>query len=209
MPGEYELSVFINCPFDRAYRKLFHAVVFTVHDCGYIARSALEISDTSQVRIDKILRVISECGIGLHDISRTELDPKSRLPRFNMPLELGMFLGAKAYGTRRQKRKLCLVLDRSPHRYQRFCSDIAGQDISVHGRNVARAIGAVRDFLRSAAPARVIILGGAKIHQRYQRFAQELPAMARELGQTKENLTFRDYTWFVSVWLKEHAVPKA
>lgn len=207
MRSEYELSVFINCPFDQAYRKLLYAIVFTVHDCGYIARSALELTDTSQVRITKILRIISECRIGIHDISRTELDRKTKLPRFNMPLELGMFLAAKEYGPPKQRRKLCLVLDRSPHRYQKFCSDIAGQDISTHGRNVGRAIHAVRDFLRSAAPSNVIIPGDAKIHQRYLQFSAGVPALCRALGQTRDNLTFRDYTGFVSGWLKKHAVP--
>ncbi len=205
MRSEYDASVFINCPFDPAYRKLFHAIVFTVHDSGYIARSALELTDASQVRVSKILQIISECRLGIHDISRTELDRKSKLPRFNMPLELGMFLGAKRYGDARQRRKICLVLDRSPHRYQKFCSDIAGQDISTHGRNPERAINAVRDFLRDAAPSDVAIPGGAKIHQRYQRFAGNLPAFCRELGQRKDKLTFRDYTGFVSRWLKQHA----
>lgn len=209
MRSEEKLSVFINCPFDRAYRKLFHAIVFTVHDCGYIARSALEITDTSQVRVNKILEIIAQCRIGIHDISRTELNPKTKLPRFNMPLELGMFLGAKAYGSARQRRKICLVLDRSPYRYQRFCSDIAGQDISTHGRNVKRAIGAVRDFLSNAAGERVLIPGGTKIHQRYLRFSKNLPAFCRELGQTKDDLTFRDFTGFVAQWLKHHAVPRA
>lgn len=209
MRRAYDLSVFINCPFDRAYRKLFHALVFTVHDCGYLARSALEISDASQVRIDKIMQIIAECRIGVHDISRTELDRKSRLPRFNMPLELGLFLGAKSFGARQQKRKLCLVLDRSPHRYQRFCSDIAGQDISVHGRNIGRAVRAVRDFLRAATAPEVLVPGGDKIHQRYLRFSADLPVMCKELGQAKANLTFRDYTWCVYAWLKDHPVRPA
>lgn len=208
MPGDYQLSVFINCPFDRTYRKLLHAIVFAVHDCGYIARSALEITDTSQVRVAKIFRIISEYAIGIHDISRTELDRGTKLPRFNMPLELGMFLGAKHYGDATQRRKLCLVLDRTPHRYQKFCSDIAGQDISTHGRNAERAIHSVRDFLRNAAPSDVIIPGGAKIYQRYLRFSKTVPALCRELGQPKDKLTFRDYTGFVSVWLKEQEEPK-
>ncbi len=207
MDNEYELSVFINCPFDAAYRKLFHAIIFTVHDCGYIARSALELTDTSQVRVNKILEIISQCRIGIHDISRTELDAKSKLPRFNMPLELGMFLGAKEYGDKRQRQKICLVLDRSKYRYQRFCSDIAGQDIATHGRSVPTAISAVRDFLRSAAPANVLIPGETKIHQRYLIFSAGLPAVCRALGQPKDKLTFRDYTAFVARWLKQHAEP--
>src|ERR1700704_4098519 len=113
--AEYRLQVFINCPFDREYRELFYAIVFAVKDCGYNARSALEISDAGEARLAKILKLISECGIGIHDISRTELDRRSKLPRFNMPLELGMFLGAKEYGDQKQRDKICLVLDRSPN----------------------------------------------------------------------------------------------
>ena len=41
----YHESVFINCPFDPAYAALFDTIVFAVHDCGYVARSALELQD--------------------------------------------------------------------------------------------------------------------------------------------------------------------
>ncbi|MEK6375316.1 MAG: hypothetical protein AABO58_21790 [Acidobacteriota bacterium] len=87
-----------NCPLDDVYRQLFEAVVFAVHDCGYIARCALEVDDASEVRIEKIAKIIASCKFGIHDISRTELDAGTDLPRFNMPLELGLFLGAKRFG---------------------------------------------------------------------------------------------------------------
>lgn len=99
----YQKNVFINCPFDPAFRTLLEAIVFTVHDCGFVARSALEADDSSQVRIAKIYRIISDCGFGVHDLSRTELDPTHSLPRFNMPLELGIFLGAKRFGDDTQR----------------------------------------------------------------------------------------------------------
>jgi transcription initiation factor TFIIIB Brf1 subunit/transcription initiation factor TFIIB len=57
----------------------------------------LEVSDASQVRIEKIAGIIAACKFGIHDISRTELDPTTHLPRFNMPLELGLFLGREAF----------------------------------------------------------------------------------------------------------------
>ena len=82
-----------------------NAIVFAVHDCGFMARCALEEEDTSQVRIDKIYAIIADCRYGIHDISRTELDEVSGLPRFNMPLELGIFLGAKKFGVKEQKKK--------------------------------------------------------------------------------------------------------
>jgi hypothetical protein len=112
--------------------KLFHSIVFTVIHCGFRARCAQEIDDSGQVRIDKILKIVEDCQYGIHDLSRTELDRSSRLPRFNMPLELGLFLGAKRFGASLQRRKTCLILDRQPHRYQKFISDIAGQDIRSH-----------------------------------------------------------------------------
>lgn len=83
----YTQSVFVNCPFDAGYAPFFDAIVFAVHDCGFVARCALEIDDGAQVRIDKIFDIIQECKYGIHDISRTEPDERSGLPRFNMPDE--------------------------------------------------------------------------------------------------------------------------
>ena len=202
--AEYRLQVFINCPFDRAYRRLFYAIVFAVLDCGYTARSALEVSDAGELRLEKIFRIISECGLGIHDISRTELETRSRLPRFNMPLELGMFLGAKEFGDERQRSKICLVLDRAPHRYEQFCSDIKGCDINAHRRNPELAIHLVRDFLRAAKP-HVITPGGKIIHQRYRKFLKRLPSLCKKLGLRAGDLIFSDYITFVSDWLMEEA----
>lgn len=203
--AEYRLQVFINCPFDRTYRKLFYAIVFAVKDCGYRARSALEVSDASELRLAKIFRIIGECRIGIHDISRTERDERTRLPRFNMPLELGMFLGAKQFGDAQQRDKLCLVLDRKPHRYEKYCSDIKGCDISAHRRRPETAIRVIRDFLRSTQP--LTIPGGDVIYQRYSRFLDELPLLAANLGLNADTLIFNDYVDIVSRWLKQQDNP--
>lgn len=87
-------AVFINCPFDNDYQPLFDAMVFTILRCGFVPRCALELVDAAGTRIDKIVNIIRECPLGVHDISRTELDSGSHLPRFNMPFELGLFLGS-------------------------------------------------------------------------------------------------------------------
>ena len=39
--AEFEASVFVNCPFDDAYKPMFEAIVFAVFDCGYRPRCAL------------------------------------------------------------------------------------------------------------------------------------------------------------------------
>ncbi|HEX2205345.1 MAG TPA: hypothetical protein VHG91_18695 [Longimicrobium sp.] len=40
--------------------------MFAVHDCGFVARSALELDDGSEVRIEKIKRLIDESRFGIH-----------------------------------------------------------------------------------------------------------------------------------------------
>ena len=111
---EYEKNVFINVPFDRDYQPLFDAIIFTVIICGYRPRCANEISDTVQIRLEKIYKMIKESKFSIHDLSRTELSNGN--PRFNMPLELGIFLGASKFGNKKQKRKVAIVLDKEKNR---------------------------------------------------------------------------------------------
>lgn len=90
-------NVFINCPFDDLYENLFDAILFTVYFCGCNPRCALETDDGSQIRVEKIFSIIKDCDLGVHDISRTDLNI-NHLPRFNMPFEFGIFMGAKKFG---------------------------------------------------------------------------------------------------------------
>ena len=152
--ADYDRQVFLNVPFDKRYRKLQDALVFAIHACGLRARCALEGDDGGQIRFSKILGIVRECRFGVHDLSRTSLDTVNRLPRFNMPLELGVFLGAREYGDRRQRAKSCLILDKERYRYQKFCSDIAGQDIRSHNGNATDALTAVRNWLQASMQSR-------------------------------------------------------
>lgn len=83
-------DIFINCPFDDDYLPLFEATLFAIIACGFRPRCALEVSDGSEVRIDKLYRMIAECRLAIHDLSRVQLGKATKLPRFNMPLELGI-----------------------------------------------------------------------------------------------------------------------
>jgi hypothetical protein len=121
--------VFKNCPFDVTYKPIFDAIVFAVDNLGFVARCALEVDDSGEVRLSKIERIIEECKFGIHEISAVSVDPATRLPRFNMPLELGLFLGCQRYEAVTQAKKASLVLDNEQYRYRIFTSDIAGQDI--------------------------------------------------------------------------------
>jgi hypothetical protein len=197
-------AVFINVPFDRRYRKLFDALVFAIHDCGFLARSAREQDDGSQVRLAKLYEIIGDCRFGIHDLSRTSLDAEHGLPRFNMPLELRIFLGAKKYGGGKQARKSCLILDREPSRYQICCSDSAGLDIRAHYNDVSHAIAAVRDWLRTNRPSSRIP-GAGRMLERYIHFRIELPAIAHLANLEVKELNFLDYRTLVTGWLDENS----
>lgn len=140
-------DVFINCSFDDDFLEVFRAIVFAVKACGFEPRTALDVHDAGDIRIDKIKRLISGCDYGIHDLSAVALDKATSLPRFNMPLELGMSLGAKWYGGPKQKRKRILVLDETAHQYDISTSDISGQDVSAHGSETGKAITCVRNWL--------------------------------------------------------------
>lgn len=194
--------MFINCPFDDEYSPLFDAIVFAIHDCGFVARCTLELDDGAQVRADKIFRIVEKCKYGVHDISRTDLDKTNNLPRFNMPLELGLFLGARHFGGRTQREKVCLILDTDRFRYQKYCSDIAGQDIKGHRNEVAVIIRVVRNWLRtSMAGPNVQLPSGSRMNSRYMLFLAELPEMCNRLHLETEELIFNEYTDLVVGWL--------
>jgi hypothetical protein len=200
----YDENVFINCPFDGEYEALFQALVFSVQLCGFVPRSALELVDGSEVRIDKIVRIIADSRYGIHDLSRTELDSSSHLPRFNMPLELGLFLGAKFYGAEIHRMKAAVIFDSDRYRYQQFCSDIAGQDIRAHHGSERELIRAVRDSLATWR-LDAEIPSGSVIHARYRRFVRRLPRMATDASLRVRELTFNDLTRLIGGWLVNEA----
>jgi len=198
----YEDSVFINVPFDKKYERLFNALVFAVHDCGFIARSALEVDDSAQARVSRILDIVEQSGYGIHDVSRAGIDRHTGLARFNMPLELGFFLGAQRYGGAKQRRKRCLILDRERYRYRNFCSDIAGQDIRTHNDRPRDAIRSVRDWLSTHKT--VQMPGGTAIFGRYEAFRAQLKVQAADVNLEVDELTFGDYTKLVVGWLMKN-----
>lgn len=205
---DYASNVFINCPFDGLYVELRNAMIFAIFDCGFIPRCALEEDNGGHVRFDKIKRLIFDSKFGIHDISRTEVDKDSNLPRFNMPLELGVFIGASRYGDTKQKNKNILILDRDPYRYQAFISDIAGQDIRSHNGEQTQLISHVRNWLNTES-RRKTIPGGIDIHGRYLRFTNDLPIICKNLNLAVNEVTYNDYCNFVSDWLKLNSRPDA
>ena len=193
-------DVFINCPFSKDYEPLFQTIVFTILRAGFWPRCALELDDSSDNRFDKICRIIGECRLGVHDISKTEADPKSKLPRFNMPLELGLFLAAKKFGDQKQSRKKCIIFDSEPYRYQAFLSDISGQDIHAHRSKMSKLISELASWLRAETRDQKIP-GGTAINNEFRKFRKELPALLKTIKLAKNEMTFPDYLKLAETWI--------
>lgn len=197
-------KVFINCPFDGDYLPLFRATVFTVIRSGFDARCALETDDASENRFEKICGIISQCRYGIHDISRTERDPRSKLPRFNMPLELGLFLGAKRFGPKPHSGKRCIVFDRERFRFQAYISDIAGQDIHAHAGEVTALIVDLAMWLRDQS-RQPDIPGGKVIAAEFVSFRQALPRICTKRKLDLDELSFGDYADMIAEYVAASA----
>lgn len=190
-------QVFINCPFDESYFPFIEAATFAILACGYTPRCALEFGDTGYDRLSRIVDLIDQCDFSLHDISCTELDPGSGLPRFNMPFELGVAWGRKR---RKNDRKL-LVIDRAPHRYERSISDLKALDPVSHGGDPLEMVAQVRHWLSSH---QIIPLNGPN-HMKdwHQRFQVSLPHICSESGLDRTRIaeTFKDLVYCSILWL--------
>ena len=194
-------SVFINCPFDDAFRPILRAMVFTIIASGYHPRCALDATDGAEVRLGKIAVMIGDCDWGIHDLSRVEV-ADGEVPRFNMPMELGLHLGARLFGEPRQRRKRALILDGERHRYDRALSDISGQDVESHGNDPAQAIRCVRDWLSDHRPHNAAPLPGARAMQEdYQLFQGEIGALLTAHRLDPAEMTHSDYLYLVRDWL--------
>jgi len=202
---DFDTSVFINCPFDDDYKPLMWAIVFAILSCGFSPRSAMEENDAAAIRLDKIKSLIEDSRMGIHDISRTELDKDSNLPRFNMPFELGIDLGAREYGNRELQRKKVLIFDSEKHRFQKFLSDIAGQDIFIHENSTSKVIAKVRSWLNNIQATGKPLLGAEKIEASFKLFYVELPNMCKDLALDHKQLDFKDFVYFAGAWIESTA----
>lgn len=194
---KYNQNVFVNCPFDNDYQSKFDAIIFTVFECGFIPISAKDENNCGEVRIEKIFKLIEKCRFSIHDISRVELNTEG-LPRFNMPLELGIFLGAQKYGIGKQNQKSALIVDSEEYRYQSFISDIAGQDIKTHHNDHETLIMLTRNYLSPHTSTR--ISGATKIIERYEQFQQDLPSLMETFGLSYNDVTHDDYIQMIGDW---------
>jgi hypothetical protein len=122
-----------------------------------------------------------------------------------MPFELGLDLGCKRFGKRHEREKVILIMDVERFRYQKFISDISGQDIYAHDGSHRLVINQVRDWLRPHLnPEKVVIPSGTEIQARFRTFKRDLPTISSRLRWNPKRLNFVDYVYAVANWISEN-----
>ena len=135
----FEKSVFINCPFDNNYiNDLLKPILYVLIKNGYIPRLSLEISDSGQIRLEKIIEIIKSCKYGIHDLSIVKSKKVNEFARMNMPFELGIDYGLRKSNIEPLASKQFLILEGVKYDYQKAISDINGFDIKVHENNTEK-----------------------------------------------------------------------
>lgn len=153
----FKNNVFINCPFDQEYYPILKPILFTILYCN-LTPIISETKDSDANRFEEIQRLIGTSKLSIHDLSRMQPAKSGDLPRFNMPLELGVDIGCKKFGSKLQKTKKYLILEKEAFRYKIALSDISGQDIKYHNSEPIKAVKSLRDWFKSIYPQRKIDL---------------------------------------------------
>jgi hypothetical protein len=202
-----EHQVFINCPFDDDYKKLmFEPMVFAVQACGFMTRCALEATLEND-RFKRIQDLVEICPVSIHDLSRNRKDED---PRFNMPLELGLFIGCKRYGGQLHDKKSYLILDREKYIYQRYISDINGQDPSIHFDKPEKVVEIIRNWLSYYfsilySGQRLRVPSATKLYNSYKVFLEEKESFCNqpEFDLDHNELTFLEQREIITAWWEE------
>lgn len=135
----FKTNVFINCPFHKEYvDDLLKPIIYFIIKNGLTPRLSLEVSDSGQVRLDKITEIIKQCKYSIHDLSIVKSKKAKEFARMNMPFELGIDFGLRKSGIIPLNTKQFLILEATKYDYMKAISDINGLDIKVHDNNTEK-----------------------------------------------------------------------
>jgi hypothetical protein len=165
-----------------------------------LAQLGLKINTTfaipNQGRLDEIVQLIQQSDVSIHDLSRIELS--SGIPRFNMPLELGLAL----YHSHITKgRHRIFVFERKVYRTQQSTSDLNGLDPQIHHGTPKGVMAGLRNIFYQADGTTV-----PEMLSSYRAVKRKLPALRRNAGSRSlfEASIFKDLT--VAVLIEKERV---
>jgi len=134
-------SVFLNIPYDREFEDLYLAYIVGLTQLGLRVNATVAVPN--QGRLEAIIGLIEESNFSIHDLSRIELS--KGIPRFNMPVELGLAL-YRSHATKGRHR--VYVFESKSYRVQRSTSDINGIDPQIHNGTAKGVMAGLRNLFR-------------------------------------------------------------
>jgi hypothetical protein len=134
-------DVLINAPFDTPFERQYLALIAGLVSLGLNPRSVLELS-AADGRLGRLVKIIRTCRFSVHDLSRVQLArrPPFRVPRFNMPFELGLAVAVAQGGGHD-----CFLLEAKQGRLTHTLNDMNAFDASIHEGTVDGMVDAILD----------------------------------------------------------------
>lgn len=144
----FDRNVFINCPFDKSYiDDLLKPVLYVLVKNKFTPRLSLEVSDSGQIRLQKIIEIIKSCKYSIHDLSIVKSKKAKEFARMNMPFELGIDYGLRSSDIPQMKGKQFLILEAIKYDYTKAISDISGFDIKAHNNETEKIFDCLYSWL--------------------------------------------------------------
>jgi hypothetical protein len=167
-------SVFLNVPYDDKFEALFIAYIAGLTRLGF--GIYVTFAEPGPHRLSTIIGLIEKADFSIHDLSRIERS--KGIPRFNMPLELGMSLYRAHLTLRRKRRHLVYLFESTPHRVQQSTSDTNGMDPQIHGNTPEGVMRGLRNLFSQTG-------SGATVRQMmvsYESVNKKLPRLRQKAG---------------------------
>lgn len=164
-------SVFLNIPYDKEFEDLYVAYIVGLTQLGLRVNAALAVPN--QGRLETIIRLIEKSNFSIHDLSRD--DVSKGIPRFNMPLELGLAL-YRSHATKGRHR--VYVFERTPYRAQKSTSDINGIDPQIHHGTAKGVMAGLRNILRQPGDVTTV----PEMLRSYDTVRRKLPEFKENAG---------------------------
>ena len=101
-----------------------------------------------------------------------------------------MDFGCRRYGDEPLSGKVILILEEKPYRYQAAISDLAGNDIAVHGGDPETAVRKVRNWISGLGDFERI--GPTRIFSEYEDFYKWYYERQRKAGFSERDI--QDYS---------------
>jgi hypothetical protein len=140
-------GVFVNAPFDDRYEPLFITLIGVLVFLGQKPHCVLEVREKGDGRLARILDLVQNCRISVHDLSRVATPV-----RFNMPFELGIACTLKLLHPADYE---VFVLDEKAYRLDKTLSDYKGRDPLIHRGTTDGLVACLLDAFGSSDTASV------------------------------------------------------